>query len=99
MARHDAGPLGRFYHRKKAQVGHKKAVIALARKLLIIAWRMLLSGEPYRAIKPLAVRRKYRTLERLAAHAAPFDAIVLPTIPQIYHIFCRLRHDRTTVPA
>ena len=99
LARHDNGALGRFYHRKKAQIGHKKAVVALARKLLIVAWRMLLTGEEYRAIKPLAVTRKYRTLQRLAQQLSPFPAIAAVVVPQTHITYTRLRHARTTVPA
>lgn len=71
LARHDTGPLGQFYARKRAQIGHKKATIALARKLLIVAWRMLLTGEVYRAVKPRSVARKHRTLQRLAGSPSP----------------------------
>jgi hypothetical protein len=37
VARHDGGPLGAFYDRKIKQLGAKRAVVALARKLLTIA--------------------------------------------------------------
>ncbi len=71
LARHDTGPLGQFYARKRAQIGHKKALIALARKLLIVAWRMLLTGEVYRAAKPRSVARKHRMLQRHTDHPLP----------------------------
>jgi transposase len=99
MARHDTGALGQFYRRKAAQIGHKKAVVALARKILIVAWRMLLSGEVYRASKPIAITRKYRMLQRLADHTPPFDTIAVPTIADAHRTFTRLRHSRTSVPA
>ena len=44
-------PLGQFYARKAQEVGSHKAIIALARKLLIVAWRMLQTGEIYRSGK------------------------------------------------
>jgi len=44
LARWDDGPLGQFSARKARQVGPRKAIIALARKLLIVAWRMLPDG-------------------------------------------------------
>ena len=71
LARHDTGSLGQFYARKRAQIGHKKALIALARKLLIVAWRMLLTGELYRAAKPRSVARKHRMLQRRASQPLP----------------------------
>ena len=46
------------------QVGPRKAIIALARKLLIVAWRMLLTGEVYRAAKATVVARKHRELQK-----------------------------------
>lgn len=64
-ARHDTGSLGRFYRRKVEQLGGKRALVALARKLLIVAWRMWQTGEPCRACKPALVRRKEQTLRRL----------------------------------
>jgi hypothetical protein len=67
LARHDTGPLGQFYRRKRQQIGHKKAIVALARKLLIVAWRMLLTGEVYRAAEPRRMARKQRELRSTAA--------------------------------
>ena len=64
LARRDNGPLGQFYTRKAQEVGARKAIIALARKLLIVAWRMLLTGEVYRAAQATAVARKQRELQR-----------------------------------
>ncbi len=107
IVRWDTGPLGQFYKRKKAKIGHKKAIVALARKLFIVAWRMLLTGEPYRAIKPKAVSRKYRTIEALAQHAPSSEATAQYIIPAGHRLFNRVRHgrvraariSRTTVPA
>ena len=99
LGRRDQGALGHFYRRKRAQIGHKKAVIALARKLLIVAWRMLLTGEEYRAIKPCAVARKYRTLQRLIHQIPPLPTIAEAATAQSHLSYARLRHDRTPVPA
>ena len=60
LARWDNGPLGQFYARKAPGVGARKAIIALARTLLIVAWRMLVAGEVYRAAQPTVVARKQR---------------------------------------
>jgi hypothetical protein len=59
----DNGPLGQFYTRKAPEIGARKAIIALARKLLIVAWRMLLTGEVYRAARATTVARKQRELQ------------------------------------
>lgn len=76
VARHDMGPLGLFYHRKRRQIGHHKAVVALARKLLVVAWRMLLTGEPYRAAKPSLIEQKRRQLVRWLDTASDWDALL-----------------------
>jgi transposase len=99
VARRDDGPLGRFYRRKKAQIGHKKAIVALARKLLIVAWRILLTGEAYRAVKPVAVARKYRTLQRLAQQTSPLAALAATTVAHAHLTYTQHRHARTRVPA
>jgi len=66
LSMHDTGPLGEFYHRKTKRIGHNKAIIVLARKLLIVAWRMLLTGEVYGAVNPKALARKQKELHRKA---------------------------------
>lgn len=75
VARHDEGELGRFYRRLAAKNGAKKAIIALARKLLIVAWRMLRTGEAYRAQKPASVQRKEHALRRLLDQVPAWEAI------------------------
>gem|GEM_PF-7056451 len=64
LAQWDSGPLGQFYARKAQEIGPRKAIIALARKLLIVAWRMLLTGEVYRAIRATTVARKHRARQK-----------------------------------
>jgi transposase len=63
LAQWDSGPLGQFYARKAREIGPRKAIVALARKLLIVAWRMLLTGEVYRAARAATVARKHRELQ------------------------------------
>jgi hypothetical protein len=41
------GPLHGFYERVKARRGHGKAIVATARKLAILFWRMLTRSEDY----------------------------------------------------
>ncbi len=64
LAKWDSGPLGQFYARKAQEIGPRKAIIALARKLLIVAWRMLLTGEVYRAARAATVARKQREVQK-----------------------------------
>ena len=82
VARHDQGPLGAFFHRKQRQIGHHKAVVALARKLLIVGWRMLLTGQPYRAARPLLVQRKQRRLLEVARAVVDWDAVSAELWPE-----------------
>lgn len=53
IARHDHGVLGALYRRKVGELGRTKAVIALARKLRIAAWRILVMREPYQFLYSL----------------------------------------------
>jgi len=64
LAQWDSGPLGQFYARKAQEIGPRKAIIALVRKLLIVAWRMLLTGEVYRAVRATTVARKHRERQK-----------------------------------
>ena len=81
IARHDHGPLGAFYRRKVDQLGYPKAIVALARKLLIIAWRILVTGEPYRSVCASLWERKWRQLTRLAAARHQDADTVLAHLP------------------
>ncbi len=74
VARYDQGALGRFFRRKALQVGPRKAVVAVARKLLVVAWRMLQTGEVYRAEKPAAVQRKLQVLRRWTERGGELEA-------------------------
>ncbi|NLG68286.1 MAG: IS110 family transposase [Firmicutes bacterium] len=69
VARRDTGPLGRFFARKQRQLGTKRAAVALARKVLIVAWRMLRTQELYRGVEPARYQRKLKQLARTAATA------------------------------
>jgi transposase len=58
MKSHGAGPLKEFFERVMKRRGKKIAVVALARKLLTIAYGVLKSGEPYdpRMLLPVSSR-------------------------------------------
>ena len=60
------GPLGVFFRRLKAKKNHNVAVVATARKLVVIAHLMLKNNEPYRYALPETTRAKLADL-RVAA--------------------------------
>lgn len=62
------GPLGVFF-RRLARKHHNVAVVATARKLVVIAYLMLKNGEPYRYAQPAPTHEKLRRL-RLRAGGA-----------------------------
>jgi hypothetical protein len=46
------GPLGVFFRRLSKKKNYNVAVVATARKLVVIAWHMLKHNEPYRYAQP-----------------------------------------------
>lgn len=63
-----AGPLRAFHERLADRRGGKIATVAVARKLVIIAWHLLSRGENYAFMRPALHAEKIRKLE-LAAGA------------------------------
>jgi transposase len=61
IARHP-GPLGAFFRRLKQKKNHNVAVVAVARKLVMIAWFMLTKNEPYRYALPRSTETKLSRL-------------------------------------
>jgi transposase len=61
LGRHP-GPLGHFFRRLKNRKNHNIAVVATARKLVIIALLMLQHNEPYRYAQPRATETKLARL-------------------------------------
>jgi transposase len=57
------GPLRVFHERVAARRGRNIATVAVARKLVVIAWHMLNRGEDYAFARPSLVREKLRRLE------------------------------------
>jgi transposase len=57
------GPLRAFAERIKRKRGANIATVAVARKLVVIAWYMLSRGEDYAFTRPSLVREKLRKLE------------------------------------
>jgi transposase len=60
------GPLRAFGLRIAARRGRQVAVVAVARKLATISWRLLISGEDYAYANPAQARLKWRHVELLA---------------------------------
>lgn len=56
------GPVGVFYRRLRKKKNHNVAVVAAARKLVVIAWQMLTTGEPYRYAQPRLTQEKLARL-------------------------------------
>jgi transposase len=65
------GPIGAFFRRLRKRKSHNVAVVAVARKLVTIAFLMLKNDEPYRYAKPDTVRAKLNAVRRKAGEAAP----------------------------
>jgi transposase len=57
------GPLRVFAERIASKRGNNVATVAVARKLVVIAWNMLTRGEDYAFARPSLVREKLRKLE------------------------------------
>jgi transposase len=60
------GPLGNFFRRLARKKNRNVAVVATARKLIVIAWHMLTSNQPYRYALPSTTQAKLARL-RVAA--------------------------------
>lgn len=60
-ARHP-GPLGHFFNKLKKKKGRNPAIVALAHKLVLIAWHMLKNNEPYRYATPSTLVAKFSRL-------------------------------------
>ena len=58
-----AGPLRAFYQRVQARRGMQIAVVATARKLTVLCWHLIISGENYAYAQPSLVAHKRRKLE------------------------------------
>lgn len=61
VARHP-GPLGHFFRRLAKKKNYNVAVVATARKLVVIAWHMLTHNEPYRYATPDTTAQKLARL-------------------------------------
>jgi transposase len=60
------GPLQSFYARLRKRKGHSKAIVGTARKLAVLVWHLLTSGQPYAWAPPVRTHEKIRRLQILA---------------------------------
>lgn len=60
------GPLGAFFRRLAHRKTRNVAVVATARKLVVLAWHLLTAGEPYRYALPRPTEEKLRRLRTRA---------------------------------
>jgi transposase len=65
VARHP-GPLGHFFKKLSKRKNYNVAVVATARKLVVIAWHMLTHNEPYRYAVPQSTAAKLGKLRTRA---------------------------------
>ncbi len=62
------GPLRAFYQRLRSRRGGQIAVVATARKLVVVVWHLLTRDEDYAFVRPSLVAKKWRALELQAGH-------------------------------
>jgi transposase len=60
--RTNPGPLGVFFRKLSKKKNHNVAVVAAARKLVVVSWHMLTKNEPYRYAQPRVTEHKLRRL-------------------------------------
>ena len=60
------GPIQSFYVRLRKKKGHNKAIVAAARKLACLVWKVLKFGEPYAWAPPVQTHEKIRRMQILA---------------------------------
>lgn len=65
------GPLRAFFERVRARRGHAIAIVAVARKMCTLFWRLLTTGEDYAYTMPTATAKKLRTIELKAGVPKP----------------------------
>lgn len=75
-------PLTASYHRLRRKKSHNVAVVALARKLVVVAWHLLTRQEPYRYAPARRTRAKLR---RVSPGLAPAKTGCIPdTLESVY---------------
>jgi transposase len=57
------GPLRAFFERVRARRGHNVAIVAVARKMCVLFWYLLTTGEDYAYAMPIVTAKKLRGVE------------------------------------
>jgi transposase len=57
------GPLRAFFERVRARRGHPVAIVAVARKMAVLFWHLLATGQDYAYSMPTATAKKLRGIE------------------------------------
>jgi hypothetical protein len=57
------GPLRAFFERVRTRRGHAVAIVAVARKLAVLFWHLLASGQDYAYSMPTPTAKKLRSVE------------------------------------
>lgn len=81
-ARH-AGPIGAFFRRLAKRKNRSVAIVAVARKLVTIAFLMLKNNEPYRYAKPPLMKKKFTSLKLLTSKS-PNNVPAATGLSEIY---------------
>jgi transposase len=77
VARH-AGPLGAFFRRLARRKNRNVAIMAVARKLVTVAFLMLKNNEPYRYARPELMRQKFAALKTRSLEPSGADEPAKP---------------------
>jgi transposase len=64
------GPLRAFFERVRARRGHAVAIVAVARKMCVLFWYLLATGQDYAYTMPTATAKKLRGVELKAGARA-----------------------------
>jgi transposase len=104
------GPLGVFFRRLAKKKNYNVAVVATARKLVVIAWHMLTQNQPYRYAQPRSTETKLQRLRVKAtgkkrksgpakgAPAAPKSGVRTRTTPALDRVYAAEGLPERTAP-
>jgi transposase len=77
VARH-GGPLGAFFRRLVKRKHRNVAIMAVARKLVTVAFLMLKHNEPYRYARPELMREKFTALQMRGREPSAANVLAMP---------------------
>jgi transposase len=76
------GPFRVFFERLRRRKPYNVALTAVARKLTVLVWHMLTTGEDYRYAPPARTREKLMRLDRLAADPSAPKRLRARSVPK-----------------